>query len=110
MWDSYNCEVHIRNLAIDLDNFIRKEYPEIKKKFRLYYLSYFYKGKAILYIWLYKNKLRVFFKDKDNSLKFVSDKIPKGITIGFNKRLELSDIKKFNETKSIIREYFNSYL
>ncbi len=110
MWNKYSCDVGIKELAIQIDNFIVKNYPNVNKKFRFYYISYFYKGKTILYIWLYKNKLEIFFKDKDNVLKFISDKIPKGITIGFNKSLKLNDVNTFNKTKNIIEKYFNFYL
>lgn len=110
MWKNYKTNKRIKKIAIELDEYIKKTYPEIRMEFRSYYLSYFINGRVILYIWIYSNNLGIFFKDEDNLLKSTSNKIPKGITTGFNKIYRVNNnTNKIKKSKSIIKKYFNLY-
>ena len=109
MLDTYKCKEFIKELALDLDKEITTNYPTIKKKCRLYYISYYHNRRTILYVWLYRDKLGIFFKDKENILKSVSKEIPKGITIGFNRRYEVKAKEEMSNAKKLIKQYFSYY-
>lgn len=106
---SYNADENIKNYTDNLDDFLIKNFEGLLKIYRKYYIAYYYKNQAVLYLWVTKKILWIYFKDSKNLLKELLNKVPKGVTRGFNKRLKVANNANLDKAKKIILKYITTY-
>lgn len=107
MIEQYHTTDELKVIAKQIDK-TATSVKGIERRYRQYYISYFDGDTAVLYLWFNKDRLFIYFKDKEGCFDGLDSNIPHGITEGFNKRIKVVDDKTKEKAQKIILQYLKN--